>query len=84
MAAVTRLPNVQVRAADPGEGRAIAGLWRELWDAHEAWGGYAGTRDGRVYEQLAHRFAYGYANPTDFENWLMDPAKTEEYLKSVS
>jgi styrene monooxygenase A-like protein len=32
---------------------------------------------------VAHRFAYGYANPTDFENWLMDPAKTEEYLKSV-
>jgi GNAT superfamily N-acetyltransferase len=57
MAAVTRLPNVQVRAADPGEGRAIAGLWRELWDAHEAWGGYAGTRDTRVYEQLAHRLS---------------------------
>ena len=36
-----------------GEGAAIAGLWRELWDAHEAWGGYAGTRDPRVYEQLA-------------------------------
>lgn len=33
---------------------------------------------------VAHRFAYGYANPTDFENWLMDPAKAEDYLKSVS
>jgi hypothetical protein len=33
---------------------------------------------------VAHRFAYGYANPTDFENWLMDPAKAEEYLTSVS
>ena len=43
------------RAAKPDEGRAIAGLWRELWDAHEAWGGYAGTRDPRVYEQLAQR-----------------------------
>ncbi|HEY8076728.1 MAG TPA: GNAT family N-acetyltransferase [Labilithrix sp.] len=57
MAAVTRLPNVQVRAADPGEGRAISGLWRELWDAHEAWGGYAGTRDQRIYDQLAHRLS---------------------------
>jgi GNAT superfamily N-acetyltransferase len=57
MAAVTRLPEVQVRAANPDEGRAIAGLWRELWDAHEAWGGYAGTRDGRVYDQLAHRLS---------------------------
>ncbi len=33
---------------------------------------------------VAHRFAQGYADPTDFENWLMDPAKTEEYLASVS
>jgi Styrene monooxygenase A putative substrate binding domain len=33
---------------------------------------------------VAHRFAYGYADPTDFENWLMDPVKAEEYLKSVS
>ncbi|MFL6053186.1 MAG: styrene monooxygenase/indole monooxygenase family protein [Actinoallomurus sp.] len=33
---------------------------------------------------VAHRFAYGYANPTDFENWLMDPAKSEAYLASVA
>ncbi len=33
---------------------------------------------------VAHRFAYGYANPTDFENWLMDPAKAEAYLASVA
>lgn len=33
---------------------------------------------------VAHRFAYGYANPTDFENWLMDPARTEAYLASVA
>ena len=55
MAAVTREENVLVRAAMAEEGRAIAGLWRELWDAHEAWGGYAGTRDERVYDQLAQR-----------------------------
>ena len=53
--AALRSPAVIVRAANPGEGRAIAGLWRELWDAHEAWGGYVGTRDGRIYEQLAGR-----------------------------
>lgn len=57
MAAVTRNDAVRVRAAMPDEGRVIAGLWRELWDAHEAWGGYAGTRDPRVYEQLAHRLS---------------------------
>jgi GNAT superfamily N-acetyltransferase len=57
MAAVTREDAVRVRAAMPDEGRVIAGLWRELWDAHEAWGGYAGTRDPRVYDQLAHRLA---------------------------
>ena len=55
MAAVTNTASVVVRAASPDEGRVIAGLWRELWDAHEGWGGYAGTRDARVYDQLATR-----------------------------
>jgi hypothetical protein len=55
MAAVTRFDEVVVRAAQPGEGRAVAALWRELWDAHEAWGGYASSRDPRVYAQLAVR-----------------------------
>ena len=55
MAAVTQAQSVVVRAATPDEGRTVAGLWRELWDAHEAWGGYPGTRDVRVYEQLAVR-----------------------------
>jgi GNAT superfamily N-acetyltransferase len=58
MAAVRHAsPSVVVRAASPDEGRVIAGLWRELWDAHEAWGGYAGTRDPRVYDQLATRLS---------------------------
>jgi GNAT superfamily N-acetyltransferase len=57
MAALTRPTAIDVRAAQPDEGRVVAGLWRELWDAHEAWGGYAGTRDQRVYDQLAHRLA---------------------------
>jgi GNAT superfamily N-acetyltransferase len=62
MAAVTKAsglkdPSVVVRAANVDEGRAIASLWRELWDAHEVWGGYAGTRDPRVYDQLALRLA---------------------------
>lgn len=57
MAAVTKPSAIVVRAAHPEEGRTIAGLWRELWDAHEDWGGYAGTRDMRVYDQLAHRLS---------------------------
>lgn len=57
MAAVTNAPSVVVRAANVDEGRAIAGLWRELWDAHEAWGGYLGTRDSKVYDQLATRLS---------------------------
>jgi GNAT superfamily N-acetyltransferase len=57
MAAVRQTHAISVRGANPEEGHAIAGLWRELWDAHEAWGGYAGTRDQRVYEQLAHRLS---------------------------
>ncbi len=45
----------RIRAARPSEGRAIAGLWRQLWTAHEAWGGYPGIRDPRVYDHLALR-----------------------------
>jgi GNAT superfamily N-acetyltransferase len=55
MAALSHPARVSVRAAQPGEGDAIAALWRELWDAHEAWGGYPGSRDARVYTQLARR-----------------------------
>lgn len=57
MAAVTKTSSVIVRAARVDEGHAIAKLWRELWDAHEAWGGYTGTRDPSVYEQLAVRLS---------------------------
>jgi len=52
---VTTHPHVVVRAARPGEGPGIAALWRELWDAHEGWGGYAGRRDALVYTQLGTR-----------------------------
>jgi GNAT superfamily N-acetyltransferase len=55
MAALSRSPGVQVRAAAPGEGAVLAGLWRELWDAHESWGGYRGSREARVYGELAAR-----------------------------
>ncbi len=55
MAALTQPARVVVRAGAVGEGRAIALLWRELWEAHEAWGGYPGSRDPEVYAQLADR-----------------------------
>ncbi len=55
MAARLSVADLVVRAARPGEGRAVASLWRELWDAHEAWGGYTGSKELRVYEQLASR-----------------------------
>jgi len=55
MAAVTHASRALVRAVRPGEGRAVAALWRELWEAHERWGGYAGSRDPRVYAQVASR-----------------------------
>ncbi len=48
-------PDARVRAARPGEGLAIAALWRELWDAHQGWGGYPGSRDDAVYLRLANR-----------------------------
>jgi GNAT superfamily N-acetyltransferase len=55
MAAVTRPIRPVARAAEPGEGVVLADLWRVLWDTHEAWGGYPGSRDPRIYTVLAHR-----------------------------
>jgi GNAT superfamily N-acetyltransferase len=55
MAALTRSTRAGARAPVVGEGVAIASLWRELWDAHEEWGGYPGTRDPVVYGHLARR-----------------------------
>ncbi|MGD0678034.1 MAG: GNAT family N-acetyltransferase [Polyangiaceae bacterium] len=52
---MTRTEQVIVRAARPGEGARVAALWRELWDAHERWGGYPGSRDPAVYAQVAGR-----------------------------
>ncbi|MCL2777141.1 MAG: GNAT family N-acetyltransferase [Polyangiaceae bacterium] len=54
---MSKFASVVVRAANPSEGPAVAGLWRELWDIHETWGGYIGSRDPRVYEQLAERLS---------------------------
>jgi 2-polyprenyl-6-methoxyphenol hydroxylase-like FAD-dependent oxidoreductase len=33
---------------------------------------------------VALRFSYGYANPADFQDWLMDPAKADAYLAEVA
>lgn len=54
MAALTEA-NLRVRPPLPGDGFELSGLWRELWDAHEAWGGYAGTRDESVYAEVSRR-----------------------------
>ncbi len=49
------MTELMVRAPLPGEGTVLAALWRELWELHEGWGGYASTRDASMYEALAHR-----------------------------
>ena len=54
MAAVAT-PAPLVRAPFEGEGRAVARLWRELWDVHESWGGYPGEHNEDVYERVAER-----------------------------
>ncbi|WP_431781206.1 styrene monooxygenase/indole monooxygenase family protein [Streptomyces chumphonensis] len=35
-------------------------------------------------QPVADRFANGFNNPADFEEWFYDPAKTEAYLASVT
>lgn len=46
---------IEIRTPNVGEGEALASLWKELWDAHEAWGGYAGSPLRETYEALALR-----------------------------
>lgn len=36
-----------------------------------------------THQEVADRFSYGYANPADFQDWLMYPDKTDAYLASV-
>jgi hypothetical protein len=35
-------------------------------------------------EAVARRFVNGFNDPTDFQHWFLDPAKTAEYLASVA
>jgi GNAT superfamily N-acetyltransferase len=46
---------VQIRGPRPGDGAAIARLWRELWDLHESWGGYPGSKLDADYLHVAAR-----------------------------
>jgi len=55
MAQLSHAAPLCVRAPRPGEGTRIALLWRDLWEVHERWGGYPGSRESEVYAQLAIR-----------------------------
>lgn len=46
---------IRITAPRPGDGSAVMTLWRQLWDLHESWGSYPGTRDAEVYASLAER-----------------------------
>jgi GNAT superfamily N-acetyltransferase len=58
MAAVSAASRVHVRAPRPGDGAAIASLWRELWDIHETWGGYPGAKDDLTYARVQTRIEH--------------------------
>jgi GNAT superfamily N-acetyltransferase len=55
MAALTAPSPLVVREPRPGDGVAVARLWRELWDVHESWGSYPGAKDARTYADVAER-----------------------------
>jgi GNAT superfamily N-acetyltransferase len=44
-----------IRAPRMRDGAEVAVLWRELWDLHTGWGGYAGSTEPAVYTQVAAR-----------------------------
>jgi GNAT superfamily N-acetyltransferase len=58
MAAVSALSRLNVRPPRPGDGAAIARLWRELWDVHETWGGYPGAKDDITYARVQTRIEH--------------------------
>jgi len=58
LAAVSATSRVHVRAPRPGDGAAIAALWRELWDVHESWGGYPGAKDDVTYARVQVRIEH--------------------------
>jgi Acetyltransferase (GNAT) family len=58
MAAVSATSRLNVRAPRPGDGAAIAALWRELWDVHETWGGYPGAKDDLTYARVQTRIEH--------------------------
>ena len=43
------------RGLREGDGNALAVTWRELWDLHESWGGYATDRDPSAFARVAER-----------------------------
>jgi hypothetical protein len=36
-----------------------------------------------TYPEIAHRFVNGFADPTDYQHWFLDPDKAAQYLASV-
>lgn len=49
------MASVRVTALCPGDGEAVAALWRDLWILHESWQGYRAAREDAVYTSLAGR-----------------------------
>jgi GNAT superfamily N-acetyltransferase len=49
------MSGIVIRAPRAGEGAQIAHLWRLLWDVHEAWGSYPGSKEPHAYRDVAER-----------------------------
>lgn len=49
------MASVRITALAPGDGEAVASLWRDLWLLHESWNGYPAARDPGTYTDLAER-----------------------------
>jgi hypothetical protein len=37
-----------------------------------------------AYPEIADRFVNGFADPSDFQYWFLDPDKAQMYLASVA
>ncbi len=46
---------VRVRAPHAGEGAVVSALWRELWIAHEDFGGYETSKEPGAFDEVARR-----------------------------
>jgi hypothetical protein len=91
------LQSILTRGNEPFDAEWMQGTFDAYWDYAQHPTNFSNALLGPIPEHVqrvlgtaaqnptvAHRFAHGYEDPTDFGDWIMDPAKSDAYLAAVS